>query len=64
MAEDSLTTLDRWRDSGGDYRVVVLSDERAIVDLCTCHGEPMDRLDSDDPRLIAHLRAAADRQRP
>jgi hypothetical protein len=64
MAEDSLTTLERWRDSGGDYRVVELSDERAIVDLCTCHGEAMDRLDSDDSRLIAHLRAVADRERP
>jgi hypothetical protein len=62
LTEDALTTLERWRDSGGDYRVVELSDERAIVDLCTCHGEPMDRLDSVDPRLIAHLRAT-DRQR-
>ena len=59
MAEDPLTTLERWCDSGADYRVVHLSDERAIVDLCTCHGEPMDRLESGDPRLIAYLRAAS-----
>jgi hypothetical protein len=64
LTEDALTSLERWRDSGGDYRVVELSEERAIVDLCTCHGEPMDRLDSADPSLIAYLLAASDRQRP
>jgi hypothetical protein len=56
MAESPVTTLERWRDSGADYRVFHLSDERAIVDLCTCHGEPVDRLESDDPELISYLR--------
>jgi len=29
---------------------------KAIVDLCTCNGEPVDRIESDDPELIAFLR--------
>ena len=60
MAEDPVTTLERWCDGGADYRVVHLSDERAIVDLCTCHGEPMERLESGDQGLIAYLRASSD----
>jgi hypothetical protein len=57
--EDALVTLERWTDSGADYRVVHLSDEAAVVDLCTCHGEPMERLESSDPRLIEYLRREA-----
>ena len=40
-----------------------MSDAKAIVDLCTCHGEPVDRIESGDPELIAFLRerAALDR---
>jgi hypothetical protein len=35
---------------------VHVSDEWAIVDLCTCHGEPVDRIESGDPALIRLLR--------
>jgi hypothetical protein len=54
--EDPLTTLERWRDGGGDYRVLHLSQDAAVVDLCTCDGQPMERLESGDPRLIEYLR--------
>ena len=56
MNEDPVSTLERWTDSGASYRVVHLSEEAAIVDLCTCHGEPMERLESSDRRLIEYLR--------
>jgi len=59
--EDPVTTLERWTDSGGDYRLVHLSDGAAVVDLCTCHGQPMERIESNDPRLIERLRAEPDR---
>jgi hypothetical protein len=59
--EDPVTTLERWRDSGGDYRVVHLSGDAAVVDLCTCDGQPMERLESSDRRLIERLRAEAER---
>ena len=54
--ENPADTIQRWTDSGADYRVVHLSDDAAIVDLCTCHGEPMERLVSSDRRLIEYLR--------
>ena len=54
--ENPADTIQRWTDSGADYRVVHLSDDAAVVDLCTCHGEPMERLESSDRRLIEYLR--------
>jgi hypothetical protein len=49
-------TLENWTLSGGYARLVSISGRRAVVDLCTCTGEPMERLESDDPAVIAHLR--------
>jgi hypothetical protein len=54
---DPVETLERWCDHGADYRVLHLSERRAIVQLCTCSGEPVDRLESGDPRLIEYLQA-------
>jgi hypothetical protein len=58
MSTETLDDLERWALSGGHWRVVEISSERAVVDLCACTGEPMDRLQSDDPAVIAHLRTA------
>lgn len=54
----TLERLERWALAGGSWRVVEISAERAIVDLCACTGEPMQRLRSDDPVVIAQLRTA------
>lgn len=56
-AEDPLAVLQRWCDSGADYRVLSLSEERTVVELRTCLGEPVDRLESTDPRLLEYLRS-------
>jgi hypothetical protein len=48
--------LDRWEEHGAVWRVATLTPERAQVDLCACTGEPVDRLESADPDLIAYLR--------
>jgi hypothetical protein len=56
--QNTLEDLERWTLSGGHWRVVAISNEQAVVDLCACTGEPMERLTSDDPALIAHLRKA------
>jgi hypothetical protein len=56
MPESPVTTLERWTDRGAAYRVVQLTDELAIVELQTCHGEPVERLESSDPVLLEHLR--------
>ncbi|MEA2449045.1 MAG: hypothetical protein QOG63_977 [Thermoleophilaceae bacterium] len=57
MAESPVDTLTRWEDAGAVWRAVHVSDARAIVDLCTCTGEPVERLESDDPELIRFIRA-------
>ena len=57
--EDPIAVLERWTDNGAVYRVLELTDERAVVEMCTCYGEPVDRLESEDRRLIDYLRASA-----
>lgn len=56
VTADPVAELERWRDQGADYRVLELGDDHAVVELCTCYGEPVERLESDDPALIAYLR--------
>lgn len=58
--EDPVAVLTRWRDSGADWRVLAISDERAVVELLTCLGEPVDRLESDDPALVRFVRERED----
>jgi hypothetical protein len=56
MGENLTNALQRWEDSGAVWRAVHVSDAKAIVDLCTCTGEPVDRIESSDPDLIRLLR--------
>jgi len=60
--DDPVAVLERWRDFGADYRVLQLSDEGAIVELRTCFGGPVERLESSDPRLLEYLRHADDHE--
>ena len=53
-----LDDLERWVLSGAHWRVVDISNEHAVVDMCTCMGEPMQRVESDDPAVIGYLRTA------
>jgi hypothetical protein len=60
MTEPTLTRedLERWVEFGAHWRVVDLSDERAVVDLCACTGETVERRESDDPELVRYVRSA------
>jgi hypothetical protein len=60
MAETPIEILERWEEHGAQWRVVHVSDVHAVVDLCTCTGEPVDRLESDDRELIRFLRDRAE----
>jgi hypothetical protein len=60
MRETPVELLERWEAYGAVWRAVSVGDEHAVVDLCTCTGEPMDRLESDDPELIRFLRERAE----
>jgi hypothetical protein len=60
MTTDALTidALERWAFFGAHWRVVAISNAQVVVDLCTCMGEPVERLESRDAALIAYLRSA------
>jgi hypothetical protein len=56
MPDTPVDVLTRWEDGGAEWRIESLTDERAVVVLCTCTGEPVDRLESDDGELLRFLR--------
>ena len=57
--DDPVSVLERWCDHGAHFKVLHLSDEAAIVQLCSCTGEPVERLESSDPRLVEYLRSSS-----
>lgn len=56
MPDDPIDVLRRWEDHGAQWRLASLTDERAVVLLCTCTGEPVDRIESSDSALLSFLR--------
>ncbi len=52
----SVADLERWEDNGASWRALEVSDERAVVELCTCYGEPVDVLAGEAPELVAYVR--------
>jgi hypothetical protein len=56
MADDPVEVLKRWEDHGAVFRVESLTDDRAVVMMCTCTGEPVERLESGDAALLKFLR--------
>ncbi len=56
MPERPVDTLRRWEDHGAVWRTRRLTETEAVVDLCTCTGEPVDELRSSDPALLRLLR--------
>lgn len=52
MTDTPVDVLERWQLSGGTWRVTSISDGAAEIDLCTCSGEPVERLRSTDPAFV------------
>ncbi len=52
----TLADLERWVENGASWRALEVSDERAVVELCTCYGEPVDVLAGAAPELVAYVR--------
>jgi hypothetical protein len=48
--------LERWATFGATWRVVQISDRRAIVDMCQCTGEREARRVASDPIVLEYLR--------
>jgi hypothetical protein len=53
--ESPIVTLTRWEQQGAGWRTRHLDATIAIVELCSCSGEPMDELRSEDPELLRYL---------
>ena len=53
--ESPIEILERWEAHGATWRVLTLTGELAVVELCTCYGVPVEELRSSDPELIRFL---------
>jgi hypothetical protein len=60
MRSITLDELERWADHGATWRALEVSDQRALVELCTCHGEPVDYVRGEAPELIEFVRLHRD----
>jgi hypothetical protein len=54
--EATVAYLKDWECSGATWRVLEITDRRAVIQLCSCFGEPMDRIEGAAPELIAYVR--------
>ena len=54
--EITVQELERWEEHGATWRTLELSEDRAVVELCTCYGEPVDVLQSTRRELIEFVR--------
>jgi hypothetical protein len=56
MSGFQLSALEDWELHGATWRTVEFGDERVVLELCSCSGEPMDRVESYDRELIEYVR--------
>jgi hypothetical protein len=56
----TIEDLRRWEEHGALWRALEVSDERAVVQLCACHGEPVDVVQSEDAAFIEFVRQHRD----
>ena len=56
----TLPELERWVENGAGWTALEVSDRVAVIELRTCHGEPVDTLSSTDRRLIEYVRSNRD----
>ncbi|WP_059021443.1 hypothetical protein [Mycobacterium sp. M26] len=56
MGDDAVAVLQRWQDAGARWSVIARHGASVTVGLYRCDGgEEVDRIISDDPRLLAFL---------
>ena len=53
----TLAELEQWLAFGGTWRPVLIGDGKAVIELCECTGERVERRESRDPAVIGYLRA-------
>ncbi|MFZ0088183.1 MAG: hypothetical protein WAL63_01660 [Solirubrobacteraceae bacterium] len=52
----TVAELEHWVAFGATWRLVEISDTRAIVDMCQCTGEFVEQRASNDPIVLEYLR--------
>jgi hypothetical protein len=52
----TLDDLQRWEEHGATWQVLEMDDVHAVVELCTCYGEPVDLVRGEAPELIDFIR--------
>ena len=57
MRTVNVDELKRWEYHGAMWRTVEVSDDHAVVELCTCYGEPVDMVRGYEPDLIEFVRS-------
>jgi hypothetical protein len=60
MRTVTIAELEDWERNGAVWRPVELQLDRVVIDMCSCTGERMDRVSSDDPALIEYVRSRDD----
>jgi hypothetical protein len=55
----TIEDLERWEDNGAMWRPFEVTDTHAVIDLCSCTGEAMERVQSDAEEVIELARARA-----
>jgi uncharacterized protein YfaP (DUF2135 family) len=55
----TIEDLERWEDNGAMWRPFEVTDGHAVIDLCSCTGEAMERVQSDAEDVIELARARA-----
>ena len=56
----TIAELQDWERDGAVWRPVDVADDRTVIDLCSCSGELMERVEAEDPDVIAFVRAHQD----
>lgn len=57
LRQSTVSELEDWERSGAVWRPVEIHAGKAIVDLCSCSGELMERVQSDDSAFIELARS-------
>jgi hypothetical protein len=56
MRTVTIAELEDWERNGAVWRAIELDRGRVVIDMCSCTGERMDRVASEDPELIEYAR--------
>ncbi len=57
MRRSTVSELEDWERNGAVWQPVEIYAGKAVVDLCSCSGELMERVESEDPEFIDFVRA-------